>query len=137
MVDRLDPVSSRRWGFFMKKQPDAKISLNRGHDGRVKPKLLQFFTVHYRPGIIGIIGTRGTIGMAIREAQKTMTSDGKTSLWSHCFIFGDLRLDRRGEGGERSRSPYIFESDLHADLFKSQLRNGPRRIGLVNIAGNK
>jgi hypothetical protein len=90
----------------------------------LNPKLLQFFTVNYRPGIIGIIGARGTIGMAIREAQKAVTTDGKASLWSHCFIFGDLRLDRRGEGGEKSVSPYIFESDLHVDLFKSQLRNG-------------
>jgi len=88
------------------------------------PKLLEFFTTHYKPGIIGIVGTKGTIGMAITEAQKAVTMDGEASLWSHCFILGDLRLDRRGEGGAKSKSPYIFESDLHVDLFKSQLRNG-------------
>jgi hypothetical protein len=87
-------------------------------------KLLEFFTTHYKPGIVGIVGAKGTIGMAIREAQKAVTKDGKASLWSHCFIFGDLRLDRRGVGGTKSKSPYIFESDLHIDLFKSQLRNG-------------
>jgi len=91
---------------------------------KIDEKLLEFFTTHYKRGIIGIIGTKGTIGLAIREAQKAVTADGKASLWSHCFIFGDLRFDRRGPGGAKSKSPYIFESDLHVDLFKSQLRNG-------------
>ena len=62
--------------------------------------------------------------MAIREAQKKITTDGEGSLWSHGFIFGDLRLDRRGQGGAKSRSPYIFESDLKVNVFKPQLRNG-------------
>ena len=87
-------------------------------------KLLEFFTTYYKPGIIGIVGTKGTIGMAIREAQKAVTTDGEASLWSHGFIFGDLRLDRRGQGGAKSRSPYIFESDLKVNVFKPQLRNG-------------
>ena len=90
----------------------------------LNPQLLEVFTSHYKPGIIGIVGTKGTIGMAIREAQSAVTVNGKPSLWSHCFIFGDLRLDRRGTGGTMSKSPYLFESDLHIDLFKSQLRNG-------------
>jgi hypothetical protein len=88
------------------------------------PQLFEFFTTHYKPGIIGVVGTKGTIGLAIREAQSAVTVDGKPSLWSHCFIFGDLRLDRRGTGGTMSKSPYLFESDLHVDLFKPQLRNG-------------
>ena len=91
---------------------------------QINTELLRFFTEHYKPGIIGIVGTKGTIGMAIREAQKAVTADGETSLWSHCFIFEDLRLDRRGQGGTKSRSPYIFESDLKVDVFKPQLRNG-------------
>ncbi len=86
--------------------------------------LLRFFTENYRPGIIGAAGTKGTIGMAIREAQKAVTTDGEASLWSHCFIFGGMRFDRRGQGGAKSRSPYIFESDLKVDMFKPQLRNG-------------
>jgi len=90
----------------------------------LNPKLLEFFTKNYKPGIIGIVGTKDLIGLAIREAQKAVTTDGKASLWSHCFIFGDLRLDRRGEGGAKSKSPYIFESDLKVNLFKPQLRNG-------------
>jgi len=91
---------------------------------KLNDKLLQFFIEHYKPGIIGIVGTKGTIRMAIRDAQKAVTTDGKASLWSHCFILGDLRFDRRGTGGTKSKSPYIFESDLKVDLFKSQLRNG-------------
>ena len=90
----------------------------------LNPKLLEFFTTHYKPGIIGLVGTKGMIGMAIREAQEAVTADGKPSLWSHCFIFGDLRLDRRGPNGGWSKSPYLFESDLQIDVFKFQLRNG-------------
>jgi hypothetical protein len=86
--------------------------------------LLDFFTSNYKPGIIGIVGTKGMIGMAIREAQRAVTVDEKPSLWSHCFILGDLRLDRRGLGGEKSKSPYLFESDLKINLLKSQIRNG-------------
>jgi hypothetical protein len=91
---------------------------------QINPQLLRFFKEHYKPGIIGIVGTKGTIGGAIREAQKAVTVDGETSLWSHCFIFGDLRLDRRGHAGTKSRSLYIFESDLKVNVFKPQLRNG-------------
>ncbi len=90
----------------------------------LNPKLLDFFKTHYKPGIIGIVGSKLTIGMAIREAQKAITVDGEASLWSHAFIFGDMRLDRRGQGRTKSKSPYIFESDLKVDMFKPQLRNG-------------
>jgi hypothetical protein len=71
-----------------------------------------------------MVGTKGMIGMAIREAQSAVTTDGKASLWSHCFIFGDLRLDRRGPESGKSKSPYLFESDLKINLLKSQIRNG-------------
>jgi hypothetical protein len=86
--------------------------------------LLNFFTKNYSPGLIGLVGTKDTIGMAIREAQSSVTVDGMPSLWSHCFIFGDLRLDRRGTGGTKSKNPYIFESDFMINLFKPQMRNG-------------
>jgi hypothetical protein len=90
----------------------------------LNPRLLEFFTGNYKPGIIGVVGIRGMIGTAIREAQRAVTTDGKASLWSHCFIFGDLRLDRRGPEGAQSKSPYLFESDLKINLLKSQIRNG-------------
>lgn len=35
---------------------------------KLNNKLLEFFTKHYKPGIIGLVGTRETIGLAIREA---------------------------------------------------------------------
>jgi hypothetical protein len=89
--------------------------------------LLEFYTEHYKPGIIGLVGTRDMIGIAIREAQGGMTVDGKASLWSHCFIFGELRLDRRVSEGTKSKSPYIFESDLEVNLSNSQLRNGAQK----------
>ncbi len=91
---------------------------------KINKGLLRFFTEHYKPGVIGLVGTKHTIGKAIREAQRGVTMDGKSSLWSHCFIFGELRLDRRGRGGKKSKSPYIFESDLKVNVFKPQLRNG-------------
>jgi len=90
----------------------------------LNPKLLQFFTDHYQPGIIGLVGAKDTIGLAIREAQRVVTMDKKPSLWSHCFLMGESRLDRRGPKGSASKSPYIFESDLKVNLFKPQLRNG-------------
>jgi len=71
---------------------------------KINRGLLRFFTEHYKPGIIGIVGTKHTIGMAIREAQRKITVNGKASLWSHCFIFGDLRLDRRGKGVRRAEA---------------------------------
>lgn len=88
----------------------------------INEKLLRFFTEYYKPGVIGIVGTNDTIGLAVRQAQKEVTVNGEASLWSHCFIFGDLRLDRRGAGGAMSKSPYLFESDLKVGFF--QLRNG-------------
>jgi len=91
---------------------------------KVNINLLSFFTEHYKPGSIGLVGTKDVIGLSIREAQKKVTADGQASLWSHCFIFGELRLDRRGHGDTLSKSPYIFESDLHINLLKPQLRNG-------------
>jgi hypothetical protein len=90
----------------------------------INQDLLKFFMESYQPGIIGLVGTNDTIGVAIREAQRWITPDGAPSLWSHCFIFGEIRFDRRGPGRSRSQSPYIFESDLKVDLFKSQIRNG-------------
>jgi len=86
--------------------------------------LLKFFSDHYKPGLIGLIGGKDPIGLAIREAQELLTPDHSPSMWSHCFILGDMRLDRRGAEKSLVRSPYIFESDLKIKLFKPQLRNG-------------
>jgi hypothetical protein len=92
--------------------------------GNLNDNLLMFFVNNYKPGLIGLVGTKDLIGISIREAQRTVTGDGQASLWSHCFVLGDLRLDRRGPANAISKSPYIFESDLKMKLFKPQLRNG-------------
>ncbi len=91
---------------------------------QLNPNLLKFFTDNYQPGAVGLVGARDALGLAIREAQSMVTSGGKASLWSHCFILGELRWDRRGPNDSKTKSPYIFESDLHLKLFKPQLRNG-------------
>ncbi len=91
---------------------------------KVNQKLLEFFTAQYKPGALGLVGTKDFIGKAIREAQKKLTPDHKPSLWSHCFILGDQRWDRRGAGGTTTKSVYLFESDIKLKLFKPQLRNG-------------
>jgi uncharacterized protein YfaT (DUF1175 family) len=86
--------------------------------------LIRFFTEHYKVGAVGLVGTKDALGLAIREAQSLITSDGKPSRWSHCFILGELRPDKRGPGNTTTKSPYIFESDLKVKIFEPQLRNG-------------
>jgi hypothetical protein len=86
--------------------------------------LFQFFVDHYKPGAIGVVGTKDLIGLAIREAQRKVTPDGKASRWSHCFLLGELRWDRRGPQGTRSQSVYLFESDLKVKPLSPQIRNG-------------
>ena len=90
----------------------------------INQQLLDFFTANHKPGLIALVGTNDAIGLAIREAQSLITKDGKPSLWSHCFILGDLRFDRRGPASAKVKSPYIFESDLIVHLFEPQVRNG-------------
>jgi hypothetical protein len=91
---------------------------------QLDPELVRFFSRHYRPAAIGLVGTSDPVGRAIRKAQRTITRNGQPSLWSHCFLLGDIRTDRRGRNGALSRSIYIIESDLHADRSALQLRNG-------------
>lgn len=91
---------------------------------RLDPEAVQFFSRHYRPAAIGLVGTSDPIGRAIREAQKRITGDGRASLWSHCFLLGDIRFDCRGPNGALNRSVYILESDLHAGRGAPQIRNG-------------
>jgi hypothetical protein len=105
--------------------------------GKIKKQILEFFMTRYRPGMIGLVGTKDAIGLAIRAAQKDMTEDGRASLWSHCFVCGALRLDRRGEGDEITKSPYIYESDLDVKPFSSRFINGAQENWLGKWCGKK
>jgi hypothetical protein len=101
-------------------------SLREEHEraNRLDPEAVRFFGRQYRPAAIGLVGTTDPVGRAIREAQKDITGDGQPSNWSHCFLLGDVRIDRRGPNGALSRSVYILESDLHVGRSMLQLRNG-------------
>jgi len=85
---------------------------------------LAFFTANYGRARVALIGMSDAVGRAVRAGQSGLTSDGQPSLWSHAFLLGDSRLDRRGAGGALSPSPYIFESDLHVSVVKDQVKNG-------------
>jgi len=85
--------------------------------------LLSFFTTNYGRGSVALVGTSDSIGEAIRIAQRELTLNGKPLLWSHAFILGEIRPDRRAPDLQH-RSPYLFESDLHIDPVHVQLRNG-------------
>ncbi len=86
--------------------------------------LLDFFVSNYGRGRVALIGASDWIGEAVRAGQAGLTPNGKPSLWSHTFILGELRPDRRGPNQAVRRDPYIFESDLEINPLKAQLRNG-------------
>jgi hypothetical protein len=87
-------------------------------------ELLNFFRSHYGRGFVALVGSSDFIGESIRVSQRRLTPDGQPSLWSHAFIIGEIRPDRRGPGATTGRSPYLFESDIHIDPRRVQLRNG-------------
>ncbi|MBW2122392.1 MAG: hypothetical protein JRH07_11165 [Deltaproteobacteria bacterium] len=86
--------------------------------------LLNFFLSNYGRGRVALVGTSDLIGEAVRSSQRRLTRDGGPSLWSHAFILGEMRPDRRGPQGQVGRSPYIFESDLQIHPQRVQIRNG-------------
>ncbi len=90
----------------------------------MNPDLLEFFASNYGRARVALIGASDWIGEAIRAGQAGLTPNGQPSLWSHTFIIGDLRPDRRAPHQTVSRSPYLFESDLEVNPLKAQLRNG-------------
>ena len=102
----------------------------------INKEVLRFFTQHHKPAAIGLIGTNDPVGLAIRSAQRSITTDGSPSLWSHCFLFGSLRVDRRKRNGGKSRSPYIFESDLQGDLKRPLLVSGAQENWIGKWCGS-
>ncbi len=89
----------------------------------INPDLLEFFSKNYKPGIIGMVGTKDKIGNSIRRGQSRMMN-GKPSRWSHCFIMGRKRLDLRNSVETPVESIYIFESDIKLNIEHMQIRNG-------------
>ena len=85
---------------------------------------LAFFVANYGRARVALIGMGDALGRAVRAGQSGLTTNGQPSLWSHAFLLGDLRIDRRGAGGALSTSPYLLESDLHVSPIKEQVRNG-------------
>jgi hypothetical protein len=85
--------------------------------------LYNFFVSNYGRSRVALVGTSDWIGEAVRSGQRNLTPDGKPSLWSHVFIIGEMRPDRR-EPGNTTISPYIFESDIHVGIINAQVRNG-------------
>ena len=72
----------------------------------------QFVEKYAKPGCIGLVGADNPIDNSIKKAQKFITADGKSSLWSHAFIFSGIRAD--GEW-------WIIESDLEFHFKQTRL----------------
>ena len=107
-----------------------------GEGKEINNDLLSFFLSNYGRGRVGLVGCSDFLGDAVRAGQKGLTPDGEPSLWSHVFIMGEMRPDRRGAGGTTSRSPYMFESDLHIDPQRIQLRNGAQENWIGKWCGD-
>jgi hypothetical protein len=98
--------------------------------------LLGFFVSHYARGRVALVGANDLVSEAVRAGQKKLTPDGKPSLWSHAFIMGEWRPDRRGPGPTMGWSPYVFESDLHIQPQRLQLRNGAQENWIGKWCGD-
>lgn len=63
----------------------------------------EFVEQYAKAGCIGLVGADTPIDNSIKKAQKSITKDGKASLWSHAFLFSGWRIDGH---------MWIIESDL-------------------------
>jgi len=66
-----------------------------------------------KPGCIGLVGANTLIDNSIKKAQKRITRDGKSSAWSHAFIFSGMRADGH---------LWVIESDL--EFHRKQIKLG-------------
>jgi hypothetical protein len=92
----------------------------------MNPHALSFFSQHYAPGRVCLVGCSDPIYKLIREGQQELTPDGKSSKWNHTFLMGSKRDDGRTDG-----SIYIFESDLHASVQDWEVKNGVMESRIV------
>jgi hypothetical protein len=101
------------------------------------PNLLSFFVSNYGRARVALVGASDWIGEAIRAGQQGLTPHGDPSLWSHTFILGEVRPDRRGPKRTTGRSPYLFESDLQINPLHAQLRNGAQENWIGKWCGDE
>lgn len=98
--------------------------------GGLNPALYEWLQGHWRRGRVVVCGDRTLVGKAVRFGQRALTRDGGDSRWSHTYVMGDVRADRRGSEGAVTRSPYLFESDFDVNPAKRQLKSGAQESWL-------
>jgi len=98
--------------------------------GDVNAELYEWLCGHYQRGRVVVCGDATLVGKAVRFGQRGLTADGRDSRWSHTFIMGDVRPDRRALAGQVTRSPYLFESDFAMNPRKKQLKSGAQESWL-------
>jgi len=72
----------------------------------------EFVEQYARPGCIGLVGADTLIDNSIKKMQKYITANGKSSLWSHAFMFTGIREDGHW---------WIVESDLEFHFKQTRL----------------
>lgn len=73
----------------------------------------EFIEKYAKPGSIGLVGADTPIDNSIKKMQKYITADGKSSLWSHAFLYSSKRHDGHW---------WIVESDL--EFHRKQMHLG-------------
>ena len=73
----------------------------------------EFIEKYAKPGCIGLVGADTPIDNSIKKMQKYITADGKSSLWSHAFLYSGKRHDGHW---------WIIESDL--EFHRKQMHLG-------------
>lgn len=72
-----------------------------------------FFEAYAAPAAVGLVGGSYLIDKTIKKAQKKITSNKKTALFSHAFIISEKRIDEKW---------WVIESDL--EFHRKQMKLG-------------
>ena len=73
----------------------------------------EFIHTYAAPGRIGLAGGADVVSRLIEFAQRHLNDDGRSSLWSHAFLFQGTRHDGHH---------WVFESDL--EVHRKNIRLG-------------
>jgi hypothetical protein len=73
----------------------------------------EFLEKYASEALVGLVGSSAPIDKAIRKAQKKITANKKSALFSHAFLISEKRVDGHW---------WVIESDL--DIGKKQTRLG-------------